>query len=188
MFVKKTKGSLKVFEKHKSFSEKRSKNCSQVKRFLLENSFRCLVNMILIKNLRRGKTGKDSWVQVMAMQTGSAWKLENSQFDLLCCQANAKGLYVYKICWTAYPPRRRNPRGVRFFKTKFINLFPHFHFLGAKRFLRLLFVSKFCLSYRNHHVNRTQVVETCCEINKCKNLLSICNFAKKRSEKLKEHA
>ena len=90
----------KVSEKHKGFSEKDNIFCSQVKLFLLENSFVWLFNIILIRNLS-GKRGNDSWVQVMAMHTGSAWKLENSQFDLLCCQANAKGCLnpnVYKIC------------------------------------------------------------------------------------------
>ena len=34
---------------------------------------------------------------------------------------------------------------------------------GTKRFLHLLFVAMFSLSYQNHHVNRRPVLETCCE-------------------------
>ena len=34
---------------------------------------------------------------------------------------------------------------------------------GDKRFLHLLFIGKYCLSFQNHHVNRRLVLETCCE-------------------------
>ena len=63
--------------------------------------------MILIRNLR-GKTGKDSWVQVMATQAGSAWIFFLKWIHSLTLFAAKKtelgslNPNVYKIIWMAY--------------------------------------------------------------------------------------
>ena len=58
--------------------------------------------------------------------------------------------------------------GSQFFNPKLVNLLTPLSLFGAKRYLHSLFVGKFSLSFQNHHVYRRLVLETCCEINKCK--------------------
>ena len=63
------------------------------------------------------------------------------------------------------PQEGETPLGFSFLKRKFKS---PLSLSGANRFLHLLFFGNFCLLFKNHHVNRTPVVETCCEEKKCK--------------------
>ena len=70
------------------------------------------------------------------------------------------------------PQEGETPVGFGFLKPN-LSLLSPLSLSGAKRFLHLLFIGKYCLSILNHHVNRRLELETCCEINKCKNLCKI---------------
>ena len=86
------------------------------------------------------------------------------------------------------PQGGETPLGFVFFKPKFTSLLSPLSLSGDERFLQLLFVEMFSLSYQNHHVNRALDVETCCAENKCKIFVKIAILPRRRSEKLKEHA
>ena len=68
------------------------------------------------------------------------------------------------------PQEGETPVGFSFFKTKSKSFVPTFTFWGQKISTPFVFWKVF-LSIYNHHVNRRLELETCCEKNKCKNLL-----------------
>ena len=71
------------------------------------------VSLILIRNLK-GKTGKDSWVQVMATQAGSAWNKFYNEFTVLLGSLPRKQSWVVWIPmstklsgWHTWLPRKQ---------------------------------------------------------------------------------
>ena len=72
--------------------------------------------------------------------------------------------------------------GSNFLIPKLVNLLTPLSLFGAKRYLHSLYVGKFCHSFKNHHVNRRLILETCCEENKYKTFVN-CNFAWRRGQR-----